>query len=158
MYVPQSAQPPDVIPAIPELPVTPKRQLYAGFWLRLAAYLIDSILISPFFGMIVAFRPAIFIKPPDPAATLLISLPQPTPQAIALSIVISTFYFTLFEASSWQALAWKADPAPLRYGPAPATPHSSARGDSQFREDHTRHVVPGGALAGRFHGEEARSP
>ena len=103
MYVPQSAQPPDVIPAFPELPVTPKGRPYAGFWLRLAAYLIDTILISPFFGMIVAFRPAIFIKPPDPAAILLISLPQPTPQAIALSIVISTFYFALFEASSWQA-------------------------------------------------------
>ena len=103
VYVSQSAQPPDVIPAVPDLAVALKQQIYAGFWLRLAAYLIDTILISPFFGLIIAFRPAIFVKPPDPAATLLIQLPQPTLYAVALSIVISTVYFTLFEASSWQA-------------------------------------------------------
>jgi len=98
-----SAQRPEVIPAIPEPSATPKGQVYAGFWLRAAAYLIDILLIFPVLVLIVALHPALFSKPPSPASTSLIPPPQPTGYAFALVIVIGTFYFTLFEASRWQA-------------------------------------------------------
>ncbi len=107
VYVPQITQPTDVIPAIHELPALPPRPAFAGFWLRAAAYLIDTIFISLVFGLIASFYPTTFIKFPDAASTSLTSLPQLTPIAFAITIAVTWFYYTMFEASIWQATPGK---------------------------------------------------
>jgi uncharacterized RDD family membrane protein YckC len=107
VYVPQSAQPPDIIAKIPGLPAMPARPAFAGFWLRAVAYLIDTILISVVFGLIASFYPSTFIKFPDAASTSLTSLPQLTPIAFAITITVTWFYYTMFEASIWQATPGK---------------------------------------------------
>jgi uncharacterized RDD family membrane protein YckC len=107
VYVPQNAQPPDVIPAIPELSKLPPRPAFAGFWLRAVAYLFDTVLISLVFGLIASFYPTTFIKFPDAASTSLTSLPQLTPIAFAITLTATWFYYTMFEASAWQATPGK---------------------------------------------------
>jgi uncharacterized RDD family membrane protein YckC len=107
VYVPQTVQPPQAIPAIQELPMLPARPAFAGFWLRAVAYLIDTIFISLVFGLIASFYPATFIKFPDAATTSLTSLPQLTPIAFAITITATWFYYTMFEASVWQATPGK---------------------------------------------------
>jgi uncharacterized RDD family membrane protein YckC len=107
VYVPQSAQPPEVIPAIPDLSRLPPRPAFAGFWLRAVAYLFDTILISLVLGLIASFYPATFIKFPDAAAPSLTALPQLTPIAFAITMTATWFYYTIFEASVWQATPGK---------------------------------------------------
>jgi uncharacterized RDD family membrane protein YckC len=107
VYVPQSAQPPEVIPAIPELTKLPPRPAFAGFWLRAVAYLIDNILMSVLFALVASFHPYTFLKSPDAASISLAAPPQLTPIAIALWIIVSWFYFTMFEASTWRATPGK---------------------------------------------------
>jgi uncharacterized RDD family membrane protein YckC len=107
VYVPQNVQPPDVVPAIRELPALPARPAFAGFWLRAVAYLIDTILISLVFGLIASLYPSTFIKFPEAATTSLTSLPQLTPIAFAITLTATWFYYTMFEASAWQATPGK---------------------------------------------------
>ena len=107
VYVPQSAQPPEVIPAIRELAALPPRPAFAGFWLRAVAYLIDTVLMSLVFGLFASFFPSTFIKFPDAASASLTSLPQLTPIAFAITITATWFYYTMFEASVWQATPGK---------------------------------------------------
>lgn len=107
MYVPLSTQPPEVIPAIRELAASPPRPAFAGFWLRAVAYLIDTVLISVVFGLIASLYPSTFIKYPDAATTSLASLPQLTPIAFVITITATWFYYTVFEASIWQATPGK---------------------------------------------------
>jgi uncharacterized RDD family membrane protein YckC len=107
VYVPQSAQPTDVIPGIPELAKLPPRPAFAGFWLRAVAYLIDTVFISLVFGLIASFYPSTFIKFPGAASISLTSLPQLTPIAFAITITATWFYYTMFEASIWQATPGK---------------------------------------------------
>jgi uncharacterized RDD family membrane protein YckC len=107
VYVPHSAQPAEVIPAIPDLSKLPPRPAFAGFWLRAVAYLFDTVLISLVFSLIASFYPSTFIKFPDAASTLLTSLPQLTPIAFAITITATWFYYTMFEASAWQATPGK---------------------------------------------------
>jgi uncharacterized RDD family membrane protein YckC len=107
VYVPQSAQAPEAVPAIRELAALPPRPAFAGFWLRAFAYLFDTVLISLFFGLIASFYPATFIKFADTASTSLASLPQLTPIAFAITITATWFYYTMFEASVWQATPGK---------------------------------------------------
>ncbi len=106
VYVPESAQPPEEIPAIPELPILPARPSFAGFWLRAVAYLFDTVLISAVFGLIASFYPSTFLKFPD-AAPSLTALPQLTPIALVLTITATWIYYAMFEASSWQATPGK---------------------------------------------------
>jgi uncharacterized RDD family membrane protein YckC len=108
VYVPQNAHPPEVIPAIPDLSKLPPRPAFAGFWLRAIAYLFDTILISLALGLIASFYPATFIKMPDAAVSpSLTSLPQLTPIAFAITITATWIYYTMFEASAWQATPGK---------------------------------------------------
>jgi uncharacterized RDD family membrane protein YckC len=107
VYVPLSTQPPEVIPAIRELAALPPRPAFAGFWLRAVAYLIDTVLISLVFGLIASLYPSTFIKYPDATTTSLASLPQLTPIAFVITITATWFYYTVFEASIWQATPGK---------------------------------------------------
>ena len=67
----------------------------------------DTVLISLVFGLIASFYPSTFIKFPDAASTSLTSLPQLTPIAFAITITATWFYYTMFEASAWQATPGK---------------------------------------------------
>ncbi len=107
VYVPQSAQSQETIPAAPEIPATRLKMVYAGFWLRALAYFFDTLVISAAFGLIASFYPSAFVKFPDANAPSLMSLPQLTPFAFVLTISVTWLYYTLFEASSWQATPGK---------------------------------------------------
>jgi uncharacterized RDD family membrane protein YckC len=80
---------------------------YAGFWLRAAAYLIDTVILSLSLALVGSFSPSAFIIIPDPNATSLTALPHLTPLAIAVTIPAVWLYYALFEASSWQATPGK---------------------------------------------------
>jgi uncharacterized RDD family membrane protein YckC len=107
VHVPQNAQPPETIPATTELSALPRRPAFAGFWLRAVAYIFDTVLISLVFGLIASFYPSTFLKFPDAASTALTSLPQLTPVAFAITLTATWFYYTMFEASAWQATPGK---------------------------------------------------
>lgn len=107
VYVPQSAQPPEVIPPIPQLSNLPPRPGFAGFWLRAVAYLIDTLLMSPIVGIIMSVRPSAFMNPPVVNPSVQFPLPQPTPLAFALVIFVGFLYYSLFESSRWQATPGK---------------------------------------------------
>jgi len=68
---------------------------------------IDTILIGAIFLLMASFFPGTFEKllPPNPPS--LTSMPQPSPLLIALLIALGCVYYTLFEASSWQATPGK---------------------------------------------------
>jgi uncharacterized RDD family membrane protein YckC len=92
---------------MPQSAATLARPAYAGFWLRALAYLIDTIVISVFFGLAASFYPAAFFKFPKAAATSLAVLPQLTLLAIGLAIPVVWLYYAFFEASVWQATPGK---------------------------------------------------
>jgi uncharacterized RDD family membrane protein YckC len=104
--VPPSTSPAE-IPAAPEISAAPASVVYAGFWLRAIAYLFDTILVSLVFGFAASFYPAAFLKQPDATITSLSNLPQLTPAAFVTTIVGVWLYYTLFEASPWQATPGK---------------------------------------------------
>jgi uncharacterized RDD family membrane protein YckC len=83
------------------------RPVYAGFWLRAAAYLIDSIIVSIPFGLIAGSYPSAFFVSKD--ANVLPGLPFPQYKPLAIVIVLAVFllYSAFFEASSWQATPGK---------------------------------------------------
>ena len=87
----------------------PARPVFAGFWLRAFAYLLDTVLVSLVFGLVASFYPTTFIKFPEAAsaAPSLTSLPQLTPMAFAITLTATWFYYTMFEASAWQATPGK---------------------------------------------------
>lgn len=107
VYVPQSAQPPEVIPAIGELPLLRVRPAYAGFWLRAVACVIDTILIVALFILVASFFPSTFEKFLPPESASLSDMPQPSPVVIAVLVVLGCLYYTVFEASGWQATPGK---------------------------------------------------
>lgn len=107
VYVPQSAQPPEVIPAIQGLSALPPRPAFAGFWLRAAACLIDTILIAAIFIVGASFFPTTFEKLLPATPPSLAAMPQPAPLVLVLLASLGCLYYTLFEASSWQATPGK---------------------------------------------------
>ena len=110
VYVPQTAEAPEAGPAIRELSASlPPRPAFAGFWLRAIAYSIDTVLISLVLGLVASFYPSTFMKFPDgvPASPTLTTLPQLTPVAFAITFTAIWFYYTMFEASVWQATPGK---------------------------------------------------
>ena len=107
VYVPQSAEPPETISPPPQFVGMAVRTVYAGFWLRAVAYLIDTVLVSLVFGLAASFYPAAFLKFPDTTTISLSSLPQLTPLAIGLTILVVWLYYAFFESSAWQATPGK---------------------------------------------------
>ena len=107
VYVPQGSLPPEEIPALPPTVVSQSQTLYAGFWLRAVAYLLDTIIISLVLALAASFHPSAFIIFPDPNATSSLVLPQLTRLAFGLTIPVVWLYYALFEASTWQATPGK---------------------------------------------------
>lgn len=107
VYVPQSVPSPDAGPAIPQHGVALVPPAYAGFWLRAVACFIDTILIMAVFLLGASFFPATFQKLLPPAPVSLAEMPQPSPTVILLLVSVGCLYYTLFEASAWQATPGK---------------------------------------------------
>jgi uncharacterized RDD family membrane protein YckC len=92
------------------------RPAYAGFWLRAVASVVDFVILSFIFGLIVSFRTAVFLILPDPKALLnppstlqefLAASPQATPAGILALLLLMWIYYAGFEASPWQATPGK---------------------------------------------------
>ncbi len=65
VYVPQNAQPPETIPAISQAAVAVARPVYAGFWRRAVAFLIDNLILGFLVALVIASNPAAFMVNPD---------------------------------------------------------------------------------------------
>jgi len=92
--------------------------IYAGFWLRFVAYLIDSLLMSVALGLIIIplalmtgalahFEALAHSRggQPDPAAVMgIISLLL---TFVGISVLLSWLYHAYFESSDWQATPGK---------------------------------------------------
>lgn len=107
VYVPQSTQSPGVIPAISELAALPPRPGFAGFWLRAVACIIDTILIVTIFILVASFFPSTFEKLLPTNSTSFLDMPRPAPLVIAILAGLGCLYYSVFEASSWQATPGK---------------------------------------------------
>ncbi len=107
VYVPPSALAPEVIPALPQLSALPPRPAFAGFWLRAIACVIDTIFIGAIFLLGASFFPSSFEKLVPAAPISLMDMPQPAPILIGILVVVGCLYYTLFEASAWQATPGK---------------------------------------------------
>ena len=94
----------DVRTAEPRAAVSPRRFAYAGFWLRLAAYLLDSILLGLAAGIAV-FMP-LMSRGAISQDNLWDIYTGTTQQYVALRLLmlmIQWAYFALLESSPWQA-------------------------------------------------------
>jgi len=77
---------------------------YGGFWRRVAAALLDGVvvqLIAGVFGFVVGI--SIFLLSPEPPTTLVL----PRPIALAAGVLIGWLYFALMESSRRQATLGK---------------------------------------------------
>jgi uncharacterized RDD family membrane protein YckC len=85
----------------------PARPPFAGFWLRAIACLIDTFLILVIFVSAASLFPSTFDKliPANPAS--LTELPQPPPILVVVLAAMICVYYTIFEASVWQATPGK---------------------------------------------------
>lgn len=72
--------------AIPVLPVLPEQPRYAGFWIRLVAYIIDALILGA-----ITF----------PVTQVLASMGIGDNSTNIMSIAISWMYFAVFESSNW---------------------------------------------------------
>jgi uncharacterized RDD family membrane protein YckC len=107
VYVPQNAQPPEVIPAIADVPVPRALPAFAGFWLRAVACVIDTILIVSLFILVASFFPSTFEKLLPPASATFTNMPPPSPIVVLVLVCLGCLYYTVFEASGWQATPGK---------------------------------------------------
>ena len=89
------------------LSAVPLRPVFAGFWLRAVAFAIDTIFMVSIFIFGASFFPNSLAKliPPDPPS--LTSMPQPSLLLVAAFALLGCVYYTLFEASPWQATPGK---------------------------------------------------
>jgi uncharacterized RDD family membrane protein YckC len=88
----------------PRAAISPRRFVYAGFWLRLAAYLLDSLLLGLTAGIAV-FMP-LMSRGAISQDNLWDIYTANTPQFVALRLLmlmIQWAYFALLESSPWQA-------------------------------------------------------
>jgi uncharacterized RDD family membrane protein YckC len=88
----------------------PRKVAYAGFWLRLVAWVIDSLVLVIPTSVIVAFAVAFLgLELPPPEAMQMGRMPPMRfflPME-ALSITVQWLYFALMESSSWQGTLGK---------------------------------------------------
>jgi uncharacterized RDD family membrane protein YckC len=106
IYVPESSLPPVAIPDLPQVTAPRVERLYAGFWLRAIAYLIDTVIVSMALALVASAHPSTFIIFP-PAGASPFAIPQLTPIALGITIPIVWLYYAVFEASVWQATPGK---------------------------------------------------
>jgi uncharacterized RDD family membrane protein YckC len=106
VYVPQTAPRPETIPAIPQSAATQARPVYAGFWLRAAAFLIDNLIFGFMFAVVVAIYSPALLTSPDPNALKFKVISLFTRLGLLVFLMIWV-YFTSFEASVWQATPGK---------------------------------------------------
>src|SRR5579872_6927573 len=102
-------QPAAVAAGVGTVPIVaaPAGTLYAGFWLRVVAAIIDGILLGIptaviFFIFFAGAIPSLMRQPQNPMAIMLTILPR----LILLGVVYlagSWLYWALMESSSWQA-------------------------------------------------------
>lgn len=84
------------------------RTAYAGFWLRVVSWFIDSLILSAAFMIVLLpLMPVLFRHRP-------FERPMPSPAAMmfllwfwVFNLVVVWLYFALFESSSWQATPGK---------------------------------------------------
>jgi uncharacterized RDD family membrane protein YckC len=107
VYVPQTAQSPETIPAIPQTAATQARPVYAGFWLRAAAFLIDNLILGFMFAIIVVTDSPAFLTSPDLNTLQLRLTPPFTGLGFLVLYLMLWLYFASFEASVWQATPGK---------------------------------------------------
>jgi uncharacterized RDD family membrane protein YckC len=94
----------DVRTAEPRAAVSPRRFAYAGFWLRLAAYLLDSLVLG-LTADVAVFMP-LMSRGAISQDNLWDIYTGTTPQFVALRLLmlmIQWAYFALLESSPWQA-------------------------------------------------------
>jgi uncharacterized RDD family membrane protein YckC len=102
-----------VSPAKPQPRILPEPEpsqaapQYAGFWLRAAAFVIDTFLCSLLFSIAASFIPYPLIVLPLPGPPSLSNIPQLTSQGLLLMFSSMWLYYALFESSSWQATPGK---------------------------------------------------
>lgn len=105
--VPPSASAAEEAVHTPEpVPAPPERLLLAGFWLRLGAFTLDTLLLVAPLLLIAALFPERFAKV-FPPITSFTDFPQPSPAVLLLVALAGCLYYTLFEASPWQATPGK---------------------------------------------------
>jgi uncharacterized RDD family membrane protein YckC len=107
-----SATAPAIASGAPPIPgvYTPGANIYAGFWLRLVAAIIDGIILGIPLGMLavllVLSAVPFITHTQDPAAVLLTILPRLF-FLFVIYVVASWLYWALMESSSWQATLGK---------------------------------------------------
>lgn len=107
VYVPESASAPEAATAVPQLAALPARPAFAGFWLRAIACVIDTLMVVTIFVLAASLFPSTFDKLVPPAPVSLTALPQPSPLLIVVMAGLVCVYYTIFEASPWQATPGK---------------------------------------------------
>jgi uncharacterized RDD family membrane protein YckC len=104
--VPFGSLPAPAVPASPS--VAPQAAAYAGFWLRLLAYGIDSLVLSvPAAVLLMFLGPALGIRIPPPLMTRNPAALRSLYLLDAILLGLSWLYFALMESSPWQATLGK---------------------------------------------------
>jgi uncharacterized RDD family membrane protein YckC len=86
------------------------RVVFAGFWLRLVAYLIDSVTVSLLVSPILWDLLTRNLGPNVTLQNIVAFYASGTPQSLALQMLIAlsrALYFAVFESSGWQATPGK---------------------------------------------------
>lgn len=108
VYVPPSAPlPSETIPAVLQSAAQPVTPVYAGFWLRAVAFMIDNLILGFAFAIVVASDVPAFLTVSDLSALKFGQFPPVTRLGILVMYLMMWLYFTFFEASSWQATPGK---------------------------------------------------
>ena len=105
----RSTEVPESVPPSPWIRQTRVRTIYAGFWLRLAAYLIDNLLLGFVLGNLL-LRPLMGKPGGIPADDPWFMFTNTSPQVTALLLLFlmgNWVYFAVLESSSWRATLGK---------------------------------------------------
>lgn len=81
--------------------------IYAGFWLRGAAFLIDTFILSFLFTLIISASPTPLMVVHEESVLPGVQIPEVTLAGFVVLFVLMWLYYGLFEASKWQATPGK---------------------------------------------------